>query len=114
MMRGDDTAELLRSRRIRCNHRGGQPEGQSPIRLHSLLDLFIHAVAEAIREEMVDWLREKYPGVKILALNLPGQQLSNVDFNALNGPENWLSIVTEQLANSAESPGPNKVSTTVA
>jgi len=59
-------------------------------------------------------LREKYPRVKILALNLPGQQLSNADFNALNGPENWLSMVTERPANSAESLGPNKVSTTVA
>src|SRR5438876_5984972 len=48
-------------------------------------------------------LREKYPRVKILALNLPGQQLSNADFNALNGPENWLSMVTERPANSAES-----------
>ena len=59
-------------------------------------------------------LREKYPRVKILALNLPGQQLSNADFNALNGPENWLSMVTERPANSAESLGPNKVSATVA
>jgi len=59
-------------------------------------------------------LREKYPRVKILALNLPGQQLSNADFNALNGPENWLPIVTQELANSGETPGLNKVSTTSA
>jgi len=45
---------------------------------------------------MIDWIRVKYPRVKILALNAPHQQLLNADYNVtLNGPENWLPIVTQ-------------------
>ena len=61
-------------------------------------DLFIvgHAAPEETRTEMVDWIKVKYPRVKILALNSPHQQLLNADYNAtLNGPENWLPIVTQ-------------------
>jgi len=113
---GDDTAELLRSRGYGVITVVGNEKARVLLGSIHHHDLFIvgQVAAEAIREEMVDWLREKYPRVKILALNLPGQQLSNADFNALNGPENWLSMVTERPANSAESLGPNKVSTTVA
>jgi len=60
-------------------------------------DLFIvgHAAPEETRTEMIDWIRAKYPKVKILALNPPHQQLLNADYNVtLNGPENWLPIVT--------------------
>jgi len=45
---------------------------------------------------MLDWIKVKYPSVKILALNAPHQQLLNADYNVtLNGPENWLPIVTQ-------------------
>ncbi|PYU52208.1 MAG: hypothetical protein DMG48_07325 [Acidobacteria bacterium] len=60
-------------------------------------DLFIvgHAAPEETRTEMIDWIRVKYPKVNILALNPPHQQLLNADYNVtLNGPENWLPIVT--------------------
>lgn len=64
-------------------------------------DLFIvgHSAPEQARKEMVDWLKTRYPHVKILALN-PGddQQLAGADYNAkLNGPNEWLSIVTAAL-----------------
>src|SRR2546421_9745485 len=54
-----------------------------------------HAAPEDTRTEMIDWIRVKYPRVKILALNAPHQQLLNADYNVtINGPENWLPIVT--------------------
>jgi hypothetical protein len=62
-------------------------------------DLFIvgHAAPEQTRKEMVDWLKLKYPKVKILALNPSHQELSTADYNVLqNGPENWLAIVAQQ------------------
>ena len=68
-------------------------------------DLFIvgPAAPEETRREIVDWLKEKYPTVKILALNPPHQQVSNADYNAReSGPESWLPIVTERFANSTE------------
>jgi len=61
-------------------------------------DLFIlgHAAPEETRTEMIDWIKVKYPRVKILALNAPHQQLLNADCNVtLNGPENWLPLVTQ-------------------
>lgn len=59
-------------------------------------DLFIvgHAAAEETRREIVDWLKEKYPTVRILAFNLPHQRVANADYNAAeNGPEDWLPWV---------------------
>lgn len=67
-------------------------------------DLFIvgHAAPEGARREMVNWLRKKYPDVRILALNLPHQPLPNVDYNALHDDhEGWLQFVAEQVALSA-------------
>ena len=69
-------------------------------------DLFIvgHAASDESRSEMVDWLKEKYPKVKILALNPPHQPLPNADYNALyDDPESWLQFVTERVAMSASS-----------
>lgn len=62
-------------------------------------DLFIvgHNAPEQVRREVVDWLKSKYPNVKVLALNPPQQELPNADYNVtLNGPEKWLPIVTQQ------------------
>jgi len=65
-------------------------------------DLFIlgHAAPEQTRKEMVEWLKERYPHVKILALNQADHpQLAGADYNAiLNGPGEWLSIVTATLS----------------
>ncbi len=68
-------------------------------------DLFIvgHAAPEETRKEMIDWIKVKYPRVKILALNAPHQQLLNADCNVtLNGPENWLPFV-RSITDSADS-----------
>ncbi len=64
---------------------------------HNDLALFIvgHAATERTREEMVDWLKEKYPMVKVLALNHPNSQLPRADYNAMqNRPEDWLPFVS--------------------
>ena len=63
-------------------------------------DLFIvgHAAPEKRRKEMVDWLKVKYPNVKILAVNPAHQQMAQADYNAIqDGPESWLPFVTEQI-----------------
>lgn len=67
-------------------------------------DLFMvgPAATEERRQEMVDWLKENYPTVKILALNSPPQHMAHADYNVIaNGPESWLPIVTERLAKRA-------------
>jgi hypothetical protein len=71
-------------------------------------DLFIvgHAAPEETRGEIVAWLRANYPGVKILALNPPNQQILGADYNVRqNGPEAWFPILSQQLSNSAWSGG---------
>ena len=64
-------------------------------------DLFIvgHAALEQARKEMVDWLKTRYPHVKILALNPSDhQQLAGADYNSkLNDPNEWLSVVTAAM-----------------
>lgn len=63
-------------------------------------DFFIvgDAAPEETRMAMVDWLKAHYPRVKILAFNPPNEQVANADYNVLeNGPENWLSIISQEL-----------------
>jgi hypothetical protein len=58
--------------------------------------LFIvgHNAPSETREEMVRWLRAKFPHAKIVALNSPSHRLPEADFNfVLNGPEEWLAAV---------------------
>jgi hypothetical protein len=59
--------------------------------------LFIvgHNAPRETREEMLRWLKIKFPHTRILALNPPHQpDLPQADYNViLNGPEAWLSIV---------------------
>jgi hypothetical protein len=65
-------------------------------------DLFIvgHAAPEQTRKEMVEWLKARYPSIKILALNpADHRQLADADYNAiLNGPDEWLSIAAAVLS----------------
>ena len=91
-------AELLRSRGYGVISVIGNDPARVLLTSIQHYDLFIvgHAAPEETRTEMIDWIRAKYPKVKILALNPPHQQLLNADYNAtLNGPENWLPIVTQ-------------------
>jgi hypothetical protein len=54
-----------------------------------------HAAHQLTRNEIVDWLRARYPTGKIIALNPPNEQIPRADHNVLqNGPELWLPLVT--------------------
>jgi hypothetical protein len=65
-------------------------------------DLFIvgHRASEERRREMAAWLKAKYPGVQILALNSPQvEELVGADYNVkLNGPEVWLPVIASALS----------------
>lgn len=64
-------------------------------------DLFIigNTGGEEGRKNLVKWLRAKYTGVPILALNSPGiRELVGADYNVeANGPRAWLRLVTGAL-----------------
>lgn len=70
----------------------------STIQLRSAdITLFVvgHAAPEAARKEMVAWLRQNYPNVKILVLNPPHQRIAAADYNVLqNGHELWLPLLS--------------------
>lgn len=89
-------AELLKSRGYGVISVIGNEAAKVLLSSVQRYDLFIvgHAASEEVRREMVEWLKAQYPGVKILALNPPDQQLPTADFNVPHGPENWLPIVS--------------------
>lgn len=68
-------------------------------------DLFIvgHAAPEQTRREMVDWLKARYPGIRIVALNPPNHpRLTGADYNGImSRPNEWISIVTAAVARPA-------------
>ncbi len=60
------------------------------------IDLFMigHAAPETERKGMVEWLKTRYPQVKVLVLNPPNQRIPGADHNApLNSPEMWLPLL---------------------
>jgi hypothetical protein len=79
----------------------GNEAAKAVLGLPQHCDLFIvgHAAPEESRTEMVAWLKMKYPGVRIIALNSPKiRELVGADYNVtLNGPEVWLKIVSGAL-----------------
>jgi len=94
------SAELLRSRGYGVISVLSNEAAKVLLASTQRYDLFIvgHAAPEESRREMVDWLKEKYPDVKILALNPPHQPLPNADYNAPHSdPEGWLQFVDERI-----------------
>jgi len=76
-------------------------------------NLFIvgHSAPPETRTEMVCWLKENYPGVKILALNPSQEIIPGADYNVrYSEPENWLRIATQVMQ--ASSVVPSKRSAT--
>jgi hypothetical protein len=63
-----------------------------------------HAAPREVREEMVAWLKARFPGVPILALNPPETPaLAGANYNVKqdsNGAEIWLPIVANALNSS--------------
>ncbi len=101
-------AELLKSRGYDAISVISNEAAQAVLSSIQHYDLFIvgQAAPQETRREIVAWLRANYPGVKILALNPPNQQILGADYNVRqNGPETWLPIVSQQLSNSASSEG---------
>lgn len=64
-------------------------------------DLFVigGAVKTDGKEEFVRWLKARFPGVPVLALNGPGiRDLAGADYNvSANGPEDWMTSVVAAL-----------------
>jgi hypothetical protein len=99
-------AELLKSRGYDAISVIGNEAAKVVLSSIQHYDLFIvgHEAPKETRRDIVAWLRANYPGVKILALNPPNQQILGADYNVQqNGPEAWLPIVSQQLSNSASS-----------
>lgn len=74
-------------------------------------DMFVvdHAAAEEIRQEMVLWLKETYPRVKILALNPRNQEVLQADYNAQqNEAASWLAIIAREMGNSGNGARPSE------
>ena len=94
--RGFRRAELLRARGYGVFSVIGNDAAQIALSTIQDFQLFIvgHAAPEEDRREMVDWLKAKYPSVRILALNLPGHELSGADYNVrLDSHKPWLPMV---------------------
>jgi hypothetical protein len=105
---GVQRAELLKARGYSVVSVIGNDAAKVALSSIQDYDLFMvgHAAPEETRREIVAWLRANYPGVKILALNPPNQQVLGADYNGRqNRPEAWLPIVSQQLSNSASSGG---------
>jgi hypothetical protein len=96
-------AELLKSRGYDAVCILGNDAAKVVLSSIQHYDLFIvgHAAPEETRREIIAWLKANFPGVKILALNPPNQEMLGADYNVRqNEPEAWLSIVSQQLSNS--------------
>jgi hypothetical protein len=71
-----------------------------------LLFILGHNALAATREEMVHWIRSRYAGARILALNGPHERLSSADFNApVNEPHIWMQQVQLALAQGNDTEG---------
>ena len=60
------------------------------------VDLIVidYKAQEQARKELVAWLKENYPKVKIVALNPSKDPLIGADYNVvLNDPDEWLSLL---------------------
>ena len=58
-----------------------------------------HAGSPEERQEMVGYVRQKFPNAKVLALNPPySARQPDADYNvALDGPDKWLAVVQEAV-----------------
>lgn len=111
---GVQRAELLKSRGYSVISVIDNPAAKlalSPIQPYDLFLVGQAAPLEA-RQEMVFWLKAKYPRAIIVALNPPNQQLARADYNVQpNYPEVWLPIISRELRGAVDSSGPNEART---
>lgn len=58
-----------------------------------------------IRNEIVAWIKAKYPKQPMPALNAPGKALDGADFNVkINGPESWLPLLANVVGGGTKPP----------
>lgn len=103
---GVQRAELLKSRGHSAILAIGNEAAKLALAPIQPYELFIvgHEAPAETRQEMVSWLKAKYPRAIIVALNPPNQRLLHADYNAQQSyPEAWLPIVSRELADSADS-----------
>ena len=102
------TRELMFTREAVLKSRGyvvesvfGNEAAKKALETGGDYDMFMvgHAEPLNMRQEMVRWLRQKFPKAKILALNPPNvSRHPDADYNVtLNGPEEWLAVVQEAV-----------------
>ena len=97
---GVHRAELLKSRGYNVMSAIGNPAAKLALSPIQPYDLFLvgHGAPLEARQEMVFWLKAKYPRAIIVALNPPNQQLVQADYNVQhNYPESWLPIISREL-----------------
>jgi hypothetical protein len=94
-------AELLKTRGYVVESAFGNDDAKRHLAGGPGFDLFIigHAADRRTREEMAEWLRARFPAVRILALNPPHHpELTNADYNIRqDGPEIWLELLSAAL-----------------
>jgi len=95
-------AELLKSRGHRVDSALGNDAARSALSRTCAYDLFIvgYATEQHLRRELIDWIRGRFPGTKILALNPPHQTgISQADYNVeMSGPGELLDAVEKVFA----------------
>lgn len=101
-------AEVLRLHGYEVVSAAGNEAAKVILSLPQHCDVFVvgHAAPEETRKEIVAWLKARYPGVRIIALNSPKiQELPGADYNVkLNGPQTWLPVVASALGGSQSGP----------
>jgi hypothetical protein len=92
---------VLKSRGYRVESVLGNEAARKALEAGDHYDLFIFGHAEPLkaRQEMVRWVREKFPNAKVLALNPPHvspepEANYNVTFDR---PEEWLAVIQEAV-----------------
>jgi hypothetical protein len=105
---GTQRAELLKSRGYSVVSAIGNQAAKLVLIPIQPYDLFIvgHAAPVETRQEMVFWLKAKYPKAVIVALNPPKQELLQADYNVRkDSAETWLAIISREMGNPAGSLG---------
>jgi hypothetical protein len=94
-------AEILRLHGYEVVSVAGNEAAKVILSLPQQCDIFIvgHAAPEETRKEMVSWLKARYRGVRIIALNSPTvRELPDADYNIkLDGPQTWLPLIDSAL-----------------
>jgi hypothetical protein len=93
-------ATLLRRQGYTVTSTIGNETAKGLLPMLPQVDLLItgHAAPAQTRLDMAAWLRERYPGTGILALNPSHERLATLRFNAVHyPPQAWLPLIEAAL-----------------